>query len=135
MSKFFKITLLTLLILGLPIVVFGADDPYGIETTAKVSNLPQEVAGANSTFAIVGKIVGVGLSLVGIVFFGLTLFAGIYWMTARGDSSRVDKAKDTLESAIIGLIIVMAAYAIVNFVFTNLSIQEPNANTSAASTN
>ena len=135
MNKIFKIIFVSIVLLGLPVVVFGAttadsskitpSQKYGIDKTVEVSTLPKTVAGASNTFTIVGNVIGVGLGLVGIIFFALTLYAGIYWMTARGDSSRVDKAKDTLESAIFGLIIVMAADAIVNFVFSKLAVVDP----------
>lgn len=92
---------------------------YGLETAAQKANLTDSkiLGGAQNPFEVMGKIVSAGLSLIGFIFFGLMLFAGIVWMTARGDTAKVDKAKDVLESAIIGLIIVIAAYAIVNFVF------------------
>ena len=41
-------------------------------------------------------------------------------MTARGEEEKVEKAKDTITRAIIGLIIVVGAYAIWSFIFSNL---------------
>jgi len=41
-------------------------------------------------------------------------------MTAHGNDQHVEKAKDTLRGAIIGLVITVAAYAISTFVFTRL---------------
>lgn len=68
----------------------------------------------------VGGIVGLLLSFVGIIFLVLTIYAGILWMTASGSSAQVDKAKDLLINAAIGLIIVTAAYSITSFVGNNL---------------
>jgi len=42
-------------------------------------------------------------------------------MTAGGDEAKVTKAKGILKNAIIGLIIVLAAYIITTFVITNVS--------------
>lgn len=64
----------------------------------------------------VGGVVGLILSFLGIIFLGLTVFAGFLWMTAQGNSSKVDRAKDLLINAIIGLIIIVAAYSITIFV-------------------
>lgn len=57
------------------------------------------------------------LSLLGLVFLVLILYAGYSWMTARGDEQQVTKAKDTIQRAAIGLAVVLAAYAITYFVF------------------
>jgi predicted acyltransferase len=58
---------------------------------------------------------------LGIIFVGLMVFTGYIWMTAQGDEQKVTKAKDTLQMAIIGLVIVLAAYSITYFVFKGLS--------------
>jgi len=72
----------------------------------------------------IGQIASVAINaffgLLGIIFIVLILLAGYHWMTAQGDESKVTKAKDSLRSAIIGLVIVFAAYAITYFVFANL---------------
>lgn len=59
-----------------------------------------------------GDIVKVLFSLLGIIFTVLILYGGYNWMVAAGDNSKVDKAKSTIQRAIIGLIITAGAYAI-----------------------
>lgn len=56
------------------------------------------------------------LSILGIFFMVLTIMSGYWWATARGDEGKVDKAKKTLRSAVIGLGIILAAYSITNFI-------------------
>ena len=41
-------------------------------------------------------------------------------MTAAGDEEKIKKATNTIRSAIIGLLIIIAAYSITYFVFQNL---------------
>lgn len=65
---------------------------------------------------IIGTVIKAALGLVGVIFLVLMVYAGIIWMTARGDEGKVSKAKDTIVASIIGLIIVVGAYAITNFV-------------------
>lgn len=60
------------------------------------------------------------LSLLGIVFIVLLVMAGYKYMTARGDEAKIEEALGTIRRAIIGLIIVAAAYSITYFVFSNL---------------
>jgi hypothetical protein len=66
-------------------------------------------------FAIGGMIIQVLLSLLGVVFMVLIVYSGVIWTTAEGDEAKIEKAQRILRSAIIGLIVVLAAYAISYF--------------------
>lgn len=66
----------------------------------------------------IGRVIKVALGLVGTIFFALTVYAGYLWMTAQGNEEHVSKAKDILKMAVIGMIIVVAAYSITSFVLT-----------------
>jgi len=125
-KKIFLIVIIGIL-LFIPTVSFA--DSYGLKKAADTAGLEKKVGSYNTPFEVIGGLVGAGLSLIGLLFFGLTLYAGIMWMIARGDSSKVDRAKEILESAIIGLVIVVSAYAIVNFVLKALT--NPTANSSS----
>jgi hypothetical protein len=61
------------------------------------------------------------ISLVGVIFLGLTIYGGITWMTAEGDEAKVEKAKKIIVNGVIGLVIIMAAYAISFFVINALT--------------
>ena len=69
---------------------------------------------------VAASVIKAFLSLLGIIFVSYIIYAGYKWMTASGDEEKVRAAKDTLQRAIIGLIIIIAAYAITYFVFANL---------------
>ncbi len=73
-----------------------------------------------SPAATAGRVINAGLSVVGIVFLVLMLYGGYLWMTARGKEERLEKAKNTLEAAIIGLIIALAAYGITYYVVSRI---------------
>ena len=63
------------------------------------------------------------LSLLGIIFLILIIYSGYKWMMARDNSSEVDKAKSSIANSVIGLILVLSAYAITLFIksgFTDL---------------
>ena len=72
-------------------------------------------SGAITTFSIAGGIIKIFLSLLGVIFIALMLYGGYLWMTARGNQEQVTKAKELITSAVIGLVIVVAAYAITYF--------------------
>jgi hypothetical protein len=75
------------------------------------------------TFSI-GVIVAYGirilLSLLGLIFVVLIIYAGFLWMTAAGNEEKIKKSKDIMIAAVIGLAIVLSAYAITIFVFDKL---------------
>ncbi len=61
------------------------------------------------------------LSFLGVLFLVLMIYGGFLWMTARGNEEQVTKAKNLITAAIIGLIIVLASYAISIFVMKSLA--------------
>lgn len=65
----------------------------------------------------IGVIIRSVLSVLGVIFLVLTLYAGVLWGTAAGNEDKVAKAKNILVSAFIGLVIVGAAYGITSLVF------------------
>ena len=69
----------------------------------------------------IGKIISIALSFIGVIFLALLIYGGYTWMIARGNEQAVEKAKSIIINAIIGLVIVVAAYAITAFVGNALS--------------
>jgi hypothetical protein len=64
----------------------------------------------------IGLYLKIFLSFLGVIFLGLTLYAGYLWMTAAGEKEKVAEAQKTLKAAIIGLIIVVTAYTLTSFI-------------------
>lgn len=73
--------------------------------------------GQASVGTIIAMIIRAGLGLLAAIFLVLMVFAGFQWMTASGNEQQIEKAQNTIKTAIIGLIIVLAAYAITYFIF------------------
>jgi len=69
---------------------------------------------------LAAKVIQVVLGLLAIIFLVLMIIAGFDWMTAAGNDEKVKKSTATIKTAIIGLIIVLGAYAITYFVFKYL---------------
>lgn len=76
--------------------------------------------GSVSVGYIVASVIKAGLSLLGVIFLILMVIAGFQWMTAAGNETKVEKATSMIKAALIGLIIVLAAYSITYFIFTYL---------------
>jgi Cys-rich repeat protein len=111
-----------LAILALALVLApDASAQFGLSEAAKGTGIP---TGTNVP-AIIGRILRLALGFVGTLFLLLMVYAGFLWMTARGDSKKVDQAKGLITSAIIGVFLIGAAYAI-----TALVIAAASGNTS-----
>ena len=61
-------------------------------------------------------IVNVLLFILGAIAVIMIIIGGIRYTTSNGDASNIKAAKDTILYAVIGLIVAILAYAIVNFV-------------------
>ena len=65
--------------------------------------------------AKIGKIIKAILSFLGVIFLVLMIYGGYTWMMAGGNEQQVSKARSIIINSIIGLIIIMAAWAITYF--------------------
>jgi len=65
----------------------------------------------------INNIINIVLSLLGVIFVILTVYGGFLYMTARGNEEQTKKALSIITQSLIGLIIVLSAYAISYFVF------------------
>ena len=77
--------------------------------------------GTDSIETFVGRSIRIVLSMAGIAAFLMFIWGGILWMTSAGSADRVQKGKDTLIWATIGLVVLFSAYAIVETLVTVLS--------------
>jgi hypothetical protein len=73
----------------------------------------------------IGQILGYLLSFLGIIFFVLIIYAGFEWMTAAGNEEQTKKARSLINAAIVGLIIVLAAFAFTSFFGNMLLLKLP----------
>ena len=73
----------------------------------------------NLTTNIQGILNGV-IAALGIVAVIVIIIGGVSYMTSTGDAGKVKKAKDTILYGVIGLVICVLAFAIVNFVIINI---------------
>ncbi len=130
-SKYYRLFLFCLaFVIFIPTIV-GADNikdnPLdGLESLIKVGETKEKPKKAGVLASLkkvtniptaIGNIIGAVLSFVGVLFFILTIYAGILWMTAGGNDERFKKAFGILTSATIGLVIIMASSVIIGFVF------------------
>ena len=84
---------------------------------ARADGMPSELFGDTGVFT---QITNTALMIVGIVSVIMRVWGGLRYVVSGGDSKKVTDAKNTVLYAIIGLIVAVLSYAIVNFVLNSL---------------
>ena len=87
----------------------------GLASCTKLNN----TANTNDLMGQANTIINVVIGVIGFVAVAFIIFGGFQYTTSAGDPGKVKKAKDTILYGIIGLVVAMLAYAIVNFVLSN----------------
>lgn len=88
----------------------------GINDAATPSGYTVGAVNEKTIATQIGSYIQIVTAFVGVLFLILMIYAGYLWMTARGNEEQITKAKNLIIAAIIGLIIVLAAYAITAFI-------------------
>src|SRR3989344_9681189 len=117
MSKLYHLALKAggLALLALPSLAHaGATVNTGIEYGTGIGLGTQDIR------TTIASIINVAMGLLGIVAVVIILLGGFKWMTAAGNEEKVDKAKKMIFAGIIGLAIILSAYAISRFVIESL---------------
>jgi len=77
--------------------------------------------GSKDVRTTVASIINVALGLLGIVAVVIILIGGFEWMTAGGNEEKTGEARNRIFAGIIGLAIILSAYALAQFVITSLT--------------
>lgn len=72
---------------------------------------------------VVAYTIRIALSLLGTALFILIVMSGYWYFTARGNDDKVTRAKDTLRQAVMGMVIILVAYAITSYTITSLTVR------------
>ena len=98
----------------------GETDPADQEINFGLSYGADTGLGTSDVRKTVSDIINVTLSLLGIVAVVIILWGGFRWMTAGGNEESVSEARKIIFSGIIGLAIILSAYAVARFVLEQL---------------
>lgn len=90
-----------------------------LTTTAPVAAQEANITGFDTSqipFTNLGKLMSNALALLfffaGLLTFFFIVVGGIQWITAGGDAKAAQAARDRITAAVVGLIVVVAAFAI-----------------------
>lgn len=119
-----------MMVFGSAPAMVQANDPLGLAPIGSdVTGLTDQDVRTTA-----GKVIKVALTLLGTIMLVLVIYAGFLWMTAGGNEDQIGKAKSILSAAVVGIVIILSAYAITDFVISQLAfstgvqgVADPNA--------
>ena len=88
---------------------------FGLESTRNKAQY-----GDANIYVMISSTISIVLSVAGLVFLAIMFYAGLRWMTARGNEEFISKAKDAMFGALIGFILVAVSYGLSAFIFSRL---------------
>ena len=83
-------------------------------------NIAEDHAGSTDLMKTLNTIINVVLGVLGLLAVAMIIYGGFMYTTSAGDATKIKKAKDTIMYGVIGLVIALLAYAIVNFVVSSI---------------
>jgi len=108
--------IITSLLLFMPMMASAQNDIFGQDSLANAGvnlgtkSLPETIAG----------IINVILGFLGILSTAIILLGGFKWMTSQGNEEKVGEARKLIGAGVVGLVIILSAYAISKFVLSSL---------------
>ena len=129
MSNKLKSILISTLMVA--VMVFGVSIIYQTGNTEIAGAINSEItSGMNATSAgtstptdvnvVIKNVTNIMFFIIGAVSVIMLIYGGIRYTTSGGNANNVTAAKNTVIYSIVGLVISILAYAIVNFVVTNI---------------
>lgn len=124
-AGFFQKTFILICLLALPVLyaTTSIDVVYAGTTVDEIQGGVSGVGGGTSTEAgtiqvkdTIRTVINILLFLVGSFAVIMIVIAGFRFVTANGDANTVSQAKNTIIYSVIGIVVAVMAYAIVNFI-------------------
>jgi len=81
----------------------------------------EQPSGLFGDSGVITDVINIMLFIIGILSVIMVIFGGIRYTISRGKEDEVKKAKDTILYSIVGLIVAIIAYALVNWVFSAIT--------------
>ena len=94
-----------------------SNDLWGHNTVGAYQNEGFSTTDPRQTVA---RIIKVALGFLGSIAVILIILAGFKWMTAAGNEDKVAESKKLMSAAFVGLVIILTAFALTNFVLNSV---------------
>lgn len=115
----FYIVICFILATPLTMIAAGEDDA---NTNRLPTELTNPIKGNPTPSLIIGSVIEAILGIVGSLALLMFIYGGFTWMLAAGNNERVQKGRDILIWATIGLVVIFSSYAMIKLIFQSLGI-------------
>lgn len=103
--------------LALPALAQDSNETFGL---VQVNSGLNGVLNDSDPREMVGRLINVALGFLGVIAVVIILIGGFKWMTAGGNEDKVAEARKMIGYGVIGLIIILAAWAVATFVINTI---------------
>ena len=111
-KKFLSLGILTLLLA--PLAVSGQSADFGTDYLTGVGLGSQDIR------TTIVNLIRVALGILGVIVLIIIIAGGFRWMTAGGNDDAIAQAKKIISAGIVGLIIIIVAYALTTWIFNSI---------------
>lgn len=94
----------------------GSTSAINVSKGCSGGEVCKELKNTNAVNPLVRTLIGTMLFILGTISVIMIIVGGIKYTTSNGDQAKVTSAKNTILYAVVGLVVALLAYAIVNFV-------------------
>lgn len=84
--------------------------------TGKLGDDPQKAASGETFVSYFVDLWGTFISIGGLIVLIMFLWGGLEWITAGGDASKIEKARNRIMQSVLGLLILVSSFVIIGFV-------------------
>ncbi len=95
----------------------NTSDTFGLEAVGEDISISTETTDLRVTIV---RIINIFLGFLGVIAVCIVLYGGFLYMTSGGDDEKIGTAKKLLINGVIGLVIILSAFAITTFIFSRL---------------
>jgi hypothetical protein len=121
MRKWRQLVATAALVLGVGVVAMPAQDALAINVFNQCSSNSSSAvckAKGDTIGPMIRTVINILLYILGMVAVIMIIIGGIRYTTSNGESSAIKSAKDTILYSVVGLVVAILSYSIVNFVIS-----------------
>lgn len=106
--------------LALPLVTLAQTSNLDVGLNEIENGFADNGLGNTDPRTTVARLINVAMLFLGIIAVVIVLLGGFKWMTAAGNEDKVGEAKKLMGAGVVGLVIVLSAWGVANFILSKL---------------